>query len=205
MGEFTAICKRLIRELDAKGSGVLTEWLPKIAAEAKSLGVQWSPGLIERKTDEVCARLYDPLAKTETRYWLFPVVKPSDLFSDDPEVMYDEYRQARSERLPDIVETVRAWIACARIVSDRPANEPSIVGTASGSKRRAKPRMTRHQVQDHWQEVMRSGNRDLIQDYLTMPEMKLKDRIGCSRGTLRACEGFKERSQALRLFNQENG
>ena len=60
-------------------------------------------------------------------------------------------------------------------------------------------------VQEHWAEVMASGNRDLIQDYLTLAETKLAKRIGCSRNTLRACELFQNRGIALREFNRQNG
>lgn len=65
--------------------------------------------------------------------------------------------------------------------------------------------MTVGKVQEHWQTVLASGNKDLIQDYLTLAETKLAKRIGCSRNTLRECEGFQNRRIALRDFNRENG
>jgi hypothetical protein len=70
-------------------------------------------------------------------------------------------------------------------------------------KRRTKPRTTVKQVQDHWQEVLNSGNRDLIHEYLTLAETALASRIGCSRNTLRGCEGFQNRGIALREFNRQ--
>ena len=71
-------------------------------------------------------------------------------------------------------------------------------------RRRTKPQMPLGKVQEHWQTVLASGNRDLIQDYLTLAETKLAERIGCSRNTLRKCEGFQNRGIALREFNREN-
>jgi len=85
-----------------------------------------------------------------------------------------------------------------------PIANPESAACSVKTKRRTKPRMTVHQVQAHWLEVVASGNRDLIQDYLTLAETKLAKRIGCSRNTLRACELFQNRGIALREFNRKN-
>jgi hypothetical protein len=70
--------------------------------------------------------------------------------------------------------------------------------------RRTKPPMPQRKVEEHWLTVMNSGNRDLIQEYLTLAETKLATKIGCSRNTLRAVEAFQQRDIALREFNRQN-
>lgn len=82
--------------------------------------------------------------------------------------------------------------------------QPDPTNEINPRQKQKKPRMTVHKVQEHWQAVMNSGNRDLIQDYLTWSQVKLAEQIGCSRGTLRACEGFQNRGIALREFNLQN-
>lgn len=83
--------------------------------------------------------------------------------------------------------------------------KPAAAADKPRAKRRTKPPMPVGKVQEHWNEVLASGNRDLIQEYLTLAETKLARLIGCSRNTLRACEGFQNRRLALRNFNRENG
>ncbi len=64
--------------------------------------------------------------------------------------------------------------------------------------------MPLQKVAEHWKEVMASGNRDLIELYLTESEIELAKKIGTSRGTLRKLEAFKNRAAALLKFNREN-
>ena len=98
------------------------------------------------------------------------------------------------------------WTKTPEEPAGKPAVTTSIETNPAGQrKRRTKPRMPLGKVQEHWQEVLASGNKDLIQDYLTLAEIKLAIRIGCSRNTLRKCEGFQNRGIALREFNRENG
>jgi hypothetical protein len=72
-------------------------------------------------------------------------------------------------------------------------------------KKLKRPRMSKQKIESHWREVMNCGNRDLIEEYLTLGEVKLAKKIGTSRGTLRECECFKNRKDELQKFNREHG
>ena len=98
--------------------------------------------------------------------------------------------------------------------SSSPATETEFVqatgahettGTRVKATKPKRPRMPKQKVEEHWREVMNSGNRDLIQEYLTLGEIELAKKIRTSRGTLRECECFKNRKDELRKFNREHG
>ena len=94
-------------------------------------------------------------------------------------------------------------------VDEQPAGKPAATTPiekepAGQRKRRPKPRMPKRKVEEHWLMVMNSGNRDLIEEYLTLAETKLAEKIGTSRNTLRAVEAFQQRDIALREFNRQN-
>jgi hypothetical protein len=84
------------------------------------------------------------------------------------------------------------------LMDDKPVAEKQ-------KKRRRKAPMPKPKVEEHWREVMSSGNRDLIHEYLTLGEIALAKKIGTSRGTLRGCECFINRPGELQRFNREHG
>lgn len=105
-------------------------------------------------------------------------------------------KSARTEPTGGNPSGTGAAAAAATSVATRPAGQ---------RKRRIKPRMPKAKVEAHWREVLNSENRDLIQEYLTLGEIALANKIGTSRGTLRKCECFKKRKAELQRFNREHG
>lgn len=119
---------------------------------------------------------------------------------------------AASEQIGIQIEAVYTNGKCERTGRDlrfedwidepKQAAEPN--AATQKAQRRKKPRMPKRKVEEHWQTVMDSGNRDLIEEYLTLGEIALAEKIGTSRGTLRAVEAFQKRDVALREFNRRN-
>jgi hypothetical protein len=126
-----------------------------------------------------------------------------------------EFRTSLAGRLPPNDRRRIVELAGLTIAEGMQVSFPEIVNAARRNtlqartkdnppKQRTKPRMTVQKVQEHWQEVLKSGNRNLIEEYLTLAETKLAKKIGCSRNTLRSVEAFQQRDTALREFNRQN-
>jgi hypothetical protein len=100
------------------------------------------------------------------------------------------------------VRMLERWIQRFEgLLTEAAAVQPA---TTQKRQRRTKPRMPKEKVEAHWQAIVSSGNRDLIQEYLTLGEIALAKKIGTSRGTLRSVEAFQKRDIALREFNRQN-
>jgi hypothetical protein len=84
-----------------------------------------------------------------------------------------------------------------------PTSSPTL--NAEKTVRARKKSMGAKKVTEHWMMVMGSGDRDLIELYLTEAEVPLAKRIGTSRNTLRKVEAFKERTATLITFRRANG
>ncbi|APZ96935.1 hypothetical protein [Fuerstiella marisgermanici] len=109
---FVKLCERLLTRLERDGHVALTDLLPKLVAEAKRQGWDWSPGKTERDASIVSANLYDPLLKSQTRFPLYPVVKPSELL--DQEFEPPEFIDERDA----ISDMVRSWMDHCRKISE---------------------------------------------------------------------------------------